>query len=108
MCRANQQGIKPPTRLIDSFANEVRWEVLLEGFFVFERIVNLCVWHTRKVCVKGACTQRGEYRPARFKPAIKYFFDTLENPFSLFRRDGYMVDTLTVKVRDPGYARQFF
>lgn len=58
--------------------------------------------------MKGACAQGGEYRPPRFKPAIEYFFDTLENPFSLFRRDGYMVDTLTVKVRDPGYARQFF
>ena len=44
--RTNQQGIKPPTRLIDSFADEVCWEGLFESFLVLEWIVNLCVWHT--------------------------------------------------------------
>ena len=48
--RHGMQGVEPATGLVDGFGNIVGLAgVLLEEFFVFERVVPLCHWHGARV-----------------------------------------------------------
>ena len=64
------QSVEPAARLIDSLANVVRWKVLFEFVFVFERVVPLRVGHRAGV-----------------KPAIDNLRNSLPGLAVFFERD---------------------
>ena len=41
--------IEPATSLIDTFSDEIRREILLKFFFIFKRIMPLCVRHRTRI-----------------------------------------------------------
>ena len=45
------QGEEPSACLVDTFGNEVGriYRSIVQGVLVFERIVNLCVWHSARI-----------------------------------------------------------
>lgn len=61
MRRQYQQSVEPPSRLVDTFRDEVRRERLLKELLVYEGIVQLGVGHTSKATVDvRACRRRAK------------------------------------------------
>ena len=56
----NHESIKPPSRLIQPFGNEISRETLLEAINILEGIVQLCVRHGPGL-----------------EPTVKHFVNTL-------------------------------
>mmetsp|Transcript_22495 Transcript_22495/g.73070 ORF Transcript_22495/g.73070 Transcript_22495/m.73070 type:complete len:643 (+) Transcript_22495:1232-3160(+) len=86
----HHQRVEPSTRLVEPFRDKVGGKVVLEELFVLERVVQLRVRHA----------------PA-LEPAVEDVLDAFEHAKlgAALRRDGEVVDEVTVYIRDLG-ARQ--
>ena len=100
----DQKSIEPTTSLVDTLGNEVGGVCLVVTFNVLEWVVIRGVRHTLPSAT--APKNVGASSPSRLEPTVKDFFNPLQLTLALLRRNGDVVDRLSVKILDAGDTRK--